>query len=762
MVFEAYQTGNNVEWLLETWISTVSTTLILKDIYKNLFNEHNWTTDKNYLITVEKLDTSLRVIKREIMKVTKKVDNVLTVVRSAWYCPLSYDATTQTNTAQAFDANDRVSMNVVAENDKDVKGELVRLNSEKLNISDYQSWTYVYWASSTWNDDYSITIPYWPAWYLVWPVFKFMADVVNTWPATLNINSLWAKPIKKLHDRDLDWWDIEAWQIVTVSYDWTNFQMDSQVATIPTVDIHWQTEKVWWSEDDEVLIWDSLISWNKKIRQDRLHIPWLMKSDFLCWETIARWKFMFPETAPLLAQVNALQNVWDVTANKRIETSQFWLNISWNQIKICLWKYWTPAWNFWLRVETDNAWNSSWTLVATDAFWSIASSGLVDYAPQTDAHWISMSVSSAWTVTRWRKITTTYKLTSLTVTKHASSTATRCLIKNAWWTTLYTASFVWNIATIVGDLDKNTVYRVEVDNNGSNFVPYLWTPSTVIWKNITRNGWSANGSDQSSFWNIVSITSTVNENPPEITITLNGNVSIPKQKVHVVFFSWTYWSEWVDANNYFKLWYTNINTTTRWGKKRNWSVRGSDFTYPIYISSTLLASILYSKADATYSYKIPNRPYMAVLDMIPWDKAVYKRKWVSKAIAWTDKAQYFYTNTPWDISTTPWTNILRVAEWINWDWIILIDWFDKQTIWADVASATTITPTGNIFRVSWTTAIATINLPYIWFEGSIEIIPTWIFTTTTAWNIWLATTAVVWKVLKLTYIASTWKRYPNY
>jgi hypothetical protein len=51
---------------------------------------------------------------------------------------LSYDATTQTNTAQAFDANDRVSLNIVAENDKDVKAEIARLNLDKLNITDYQ------------------------------------------------------------------------------------------------------------------------------------------------------------------------------------------------------------------------------------------------------------------------------------------------------------------------------------------------------------------------------------------------------------------------------------------------------------------------------------------------------------------------------------------------------------------------------------------------------------------------------------------------
>lgn len=81
---------------------------------------------------------------------------------------------------------------------------------------------------------------------------------------------------------------------------------------------------------------------------------------------------------------------------------------------------------------------------------------------------------------------------------------------------------------------------------------------------------------------------------------------------------------------------------------------------------------------------------------------------------------------------------------------------------ANVASATTITPSGELFHVTGTTAIATINVPFVGFNGSITIIPDGIFTWTTAGNIALAGTAVVNKALTMTYDATTSKWYPSY
>ena len=81
-----------------------------------------------------------------------------------------------------------------------------------------------------------------------------------------------------------------------------------------------------------------------------------------------------------------------------------------------------------------------------------------------------------------------------------------------------------------------------------------------------------------------------------------------------------------------------------------------------------------------------------------------------------------------------------------------------------IASATTIAPTKAITFISGTTAIVTITAPnpISLGGGTITLIPTGIFTTTTAGNIALASTAVVGKALLMTYDVTTTKWYPSY
>jgi hypothetical protein len=80
-----------------------------------------------------------------------------------------------------------------------------------------------------------------------------------------------------------------------------------------------------------------------------------------------------------------------------------------------------------------------------------------------------------------------------------------------------------------------------------------------------------------------------------------------------------------------------------------------------------------------------------------------------------------------------------------------------------IASATTIAPLVPINFVSGTTSIATITVPpSLVGGGQITLIPTGLWSTTTAGNIALATTGVVNKALILTWDATTAKWYPSY
>lgn len=78
------------------------------------------------------------------------------------------------------------------------------------------------------TDAYAITLATPPAAYVTGQVFAFKANTVNTGPATLNVNGLGAKTIKKDGTNDLADGDIAAGKVVMVLYDGTNFQMQTR------------------------------------------------------------------------------------------------------------------------------------------------------------------------------------------------------------------------------------------------------------------------------------------------------------------------------------------------------------------------------------------------------------------------------------------------------------------------------------------------------------------------------------------------------
>jgi hypothetical protein len=98
------------------------------------------------------------------------------------------------------------------------------------NMQDFDESHYAADAGST--DTYAITLAPVPAAYYVGMVVVFKANTANTGAATLNVNALGAKTIKKNKDKDLADNDIESGQMVTVIYDGTYFQMQSQVPVI--------------------------------------------------------------------------------------------------------------------------------------------------------------------------------------------------------------------------------------------------------------------------------------------------------------------------------------------------------------------------------------------------------------------------------------------------------------------------------------------------------------------------------------------------
>lgn len=91
----------------------------------------------------------------------------------------------------------------------------------------------VYAADGGSTDAYAISLDPAPSAYSEGLTIAFKANTVNTGAATLNVNSLGAKTIKKNTDKDLENGDIEAGSVVLVVYDGTNFQLQTPSSMNP-------------------------------------------------------------------------------------------------------------------------------------------------------------------------------------------------------------------------------------------------------------------------------------------------------------------------------------------------------------------------------------------------------------------------------------------------------------------------------------------------------------------------------------------------
>jgi hypothetical protein len=100
----------------------------------------------------------------------------------------------------------------------------------KANTSSVQAVSYNTCSDAGANDSYGCSLSPAIVSYTTGQVTWFKAATANTGAATLNLNGLGAKTIKKQKDTDLADNDIKAGQWVAVQYDGTNFQMLSPVS----------------------------------------------------------------------------------------------------------------------------------------------------------------------------------------------------------------------------------------------------------------------------------------------------------------------------------------------------------------------------------------------------------------------------------------------------------------------------------------------------------------------------------------------------
>lgn len=175
------------------------------------------------------------MLKREIVKITNRVADTLTIVRSSGTCPPDYQTLTPGTTAFSFNSGDVVTHVLTAEQIKDIQDAL----ATAAQISQIQNQSAIYAADTGTTNAYAITLSPAPTAYQAGQCFAFRAASTNTASATINVNGLGAKTLYKLGGtQTLSAGDVVSGQIVNIEFDGTNFQVTSPLGSVPSVDIN--------------------------------------------------------------------------------------------------------------------------------------------------------------------------------------------------------------------------------------------------------------------------------------------------------------------------------------------------------------------------------------------------------------------------------------------------------------------------------------------------------------------------------------------
>lgn len=372
MVFENYKWQNNAETTFDANVSASSTTWFVKPGEWDLF-KIDWSFEFPFLLTGEKFNAAEQVIGREVVKVTwSPAADQFTVVRQYEECVQNETADPKiiSNWPQTFDSGDKISLYQTAWDNRDLKEEVVRINTDLTTNyatkDEVKKSSLVYGASSTGTDDYVITVS-WITAYQDGMIFRVKSDVANTWACTLNVSGIWAKAVKKQQwTVDLEDGDWEANWIATLVYNSTLdvFQYSWQEATVVSSSSSNLQKEVtaWeWINALEVYrrwntwIWEDETKFYKSFANntDKLTVEWIASStavadsnfkwifnwivwgfSWLLWQDIVIWTWQeaMTLTTSNYPSTNRLWNTFEVDfVNSRINTIivRTWNNVTW-------------------------------------------------------------------------------------------------------------------------------------------------------------------------------------------------------------------------------------------------------------------------------------------------------------------------------------------------------------------------------------------------------------------------------------------------
>lgn len=355
MQYSNFDMRNNVHATLSTAISSVATTIQLTAWQWSRF----WTTFPQ-IATIESFDENWKVMKREIVKITARNGDNLTVVRAFAPCPENDDANSQSQTAISFNADDTISLYIPKEIFDIIKKSLNDIYDNGANNmrTEVVSWLQV--EVNPWQ-------------VLVWSAYYDFAG----WTITLTDNATNYLEVDEdgnlVNNTTARNDQNTKLAIITTSGGSVTHIKDRRLWTIGWkiggVNIHELTEKTYLSKNDEFIFADSdNIYNNKKVKYSTLSKQVLYVT---AWENLVKWNIVYITNGQAF-KVN-ISNQWiipfqcfvvmnDTDANDPVALIYGWIAdwFSW----LTIWKKYFVSSILWEITDQQNWWFMVWVAIS--------------------------------------------------------------------------------------------------------------------------------------------------------------------------------------------------------------------------------------------------------------------------------------------------------------------------------------------------------------------------------------------------------------
>lgn len=254
----AYSSANRAKANAQASISGGATSILLTTGAGALF-----PATFPFQIVVEQYNVSNVVIATEAMTCTNRSGDSLTVTRATEAIPNTPSSLTQEAVARSFDIGLGI-VQVTQVFSKKVQDEaIIAIPADLKDGIQKQSFSYATATGAV--NTYAITLSPAPVAYTTGMRISFLSNLANTASATVNVNGLGAKTIKKLGgSTDLVSGDIALGMIVECVYDGTNFEMLTPTAPVPQTDINGTASYTTQSDNDAFITYNTGAGANRK------------------------------------------------------------------------------------------------------------------------------------------------------------------------------------------------------------------------------------------------------------------------------------------------------------------------------------------------------------------------------------------------------------------------------------------------------------------------------------------------------------------